>query len=158
MQPDQPSMVLVPLTRDAANAFIASHHRHCGRVPGHRGAIGCEVNGELIGVAILARPKARALQAADRFLVEVVRLCVAPTAPKGTCSWLYARARRAAAALGFRRVTTTTLVDEGGASLRGAGWMPVATLPARPGWNTPSRPRAELPTDRTPKTRWEAEA
>lgn len=148
-------MNLIPLTRDEANAFIAQHHRHCGRVPGHRGAIGCEHEGRLVGVVIIARPVSRELQK-DPFLVEVVRLCVSPEAPKGTCSWLYARARRAAVALGFLRVTTVTLDTEGGASLRGAGWREVGRLPTRSGWNAPSRPRAALPTDGQAKIRWEA--
>jgi hypothetical protein len=144
---------LVPLTRDEANAFIAKHHRHCGRVQGHRAAIGLEIDGGgLVGVAIIARP-CRALQV-DRFMVEVVRLCVAPGAPRGACSWLYARARRAAAALGFRRVTTMTLDRESGASLRGAGWALWAKRGPRAGWSAPSRPRRALPTDLTGKMRW----
>lgn len=147
-------MILVPLTRDEANAFIGRLHRHNRRVAGHRGAIGCEVADQLVGVAVLARP-CRALQA-DRFLVEVVRLCVADDAPKGTCSWLYARARRVAAALGFRRVTTCTLESESGASLRGAGWSPARKIRAKKGYDCPSRPRAKLPTDGQAKIRWEA--
>ncbi len=148
-------MNLLPLTRDEANAFIRQHHRHCGRVPGHRGAMGLEHGGKLVGVVVLARPVSRELQK-DPFLVEVVRLAVSEEAPKGACSWLYARARRAAAALGFLRVTTMTLASESGASLRGAGWRPVATIRARHGWNTPSRPREALATDHQMKIRWEA--
>lgn len=144
---------LVPLTRDEANAFIALYHRHCGRVAAHRAAIGCAMDGRLVGVAILANP-CRAL-ATDRLLVEIVRLCVAPDAPRNTPSWLYARARRAAMALGFRRVTTVTLDEESGASLRAAGFRQVAAMPARGGWSCASRPRAALRTDRTAKRRWE---
>jgi hypothetical protein len=151
-------MNLVPLTRDEANDFVRTHHRHCKRVASHRGAIGCEVDGRLVGVAILANPMSRVLASRDRFLVEVVRLCVAPDAPRNTCSWLYGRARRAAQALGFRKVTTTTLAAESGASLRGAGFEPVAQMKARKGWSCPSRPRNELATDQQPKIRWEASA
>lgn len=147
-------MNLVPLTRDQANAFLAAHHRHSGRVPGHRGAIGCEHDGELVGVAILARPVSRVL-ASDPFAAEVVRMCVSPAAPKGTCSWLYARCRRAAASLGFRKLLTYTLATESGASLRGAGWTPAAELPARSGWTCPSRPRDALAVDGQAKIRWE---
>lgn len=151
-------MILVPLTRDQANDFIRAHHRHCGRVTAHRGAIGCEVDGVLVGVAILANPNSRVLAARDPFLVEIVRLCVSPLAPRNACSWLYGRARRAAAALGFRRVTTTTLEAESGASLRGSGFSEVARLPARKGWDCATRPRGELATDGRAKVRWEASA
>lgn len=158
--PDLPAneRELVPLTRDEANAFIRAHHRHCRRVQSHRGAIGCEVGGRLVGVAILANPPSRSLAKRDRFLCELVRVCVAPDAPRNTCSWLYARARRAAAALGFRRVTTTTLATESGASLRGAGFEETARMPARKGWDSASRPRETLPTDGQAKVRWEASA
>jgi hypothetical protein len=149
---------LVPLSRDEANAFVLQFHRHCGRCVSHRGAIGCEVAGQLVGVAIIGNPKAKASQQADRFLIEIVRVCVAPDAPRNVASWLYARARRAAAALGFRRVETKNLASESGASLRGAGFQPVARLRPRKGWNCPSRPRGELHTDGTAKVRWEASA
>lgn len=150
--------VLVPLTRDQANMFIAQHHRHCGRVTSHRAAIGCELGDVLIGVAILANPVSRVLKTRDRFLVEIVRLCVAPSAPRNTASWLYGRARRTAAGLGFRRVTTVNLDEESGASLRGAGFRQVAAMPARRGWDVPSRRRDALRTDGRAKRRWEASA
>ena len=149
--------MLVPLTRDAANEFIAQHHRHCGRVTSHRGAIGCEHGGKLVGVAILANPPARAL-AADPFLVEVVRLCVSHDAPRNTPSWLLARCRRAAVALGFRKVTTVTLDDESGASLRAAGFVQARKMRARNGWTSKSRERGALNTDHRAKVRWMSEA
>ena len=149
---------LVPLTRDEANAFVDKYHRHSAPVAVHRGAIGCEVGGQLVGVAVLGSPKSRVLQKRDRFLIEVVRLCVAPDAPRNTASWLYARARRAAQGLGFRTVTTVTLDKETGASLRGAGFAPVAKMRARKGWDCPSRPREVLRTDGLAKIRWSASA
>lgn len=149
---------LVPLSRDEANAFVRLHHRHCKRVAVHRGAIRLEFGGVLVGVAIIGNPKARESQQRDRFLVEIVRVAVSTEAPRNASSWLYARARRAAAALGFRRVETRNLQCESGASLRGAGFRPVATLRARPGWDCESRPREPLPTDGIGKTRWECVA
>ena len=52
--------------------------------------------------------------------LEVTRLCTDGT--KNACSFLYGKAARAAFALGYRRIGTYTLPDEGGASLRAAGW------------------------------------
>ena len=152
------SLQLVPLTRDEANRFIRAHHRHCGRVQAHRGAIGAELNGELVGVAVIGNPPARLLATSDRFLVEITRLCTSPDAPRNTASWLYARARRAASALGFRRVTTVNLDAESGASLRGAGFRIVGTVRRGRGWNRRQRPRGELATDGIGKSRWEANA
>jgi hypothetical protein len=112
-------LTIVPSTRDQANALIAQHHRHHGRVPGHRFAIGIERAGEVVGAAIVSRPVARELDR-DRFTAEVVRLVVAPGVPNA-CSMLYRAAWRAWHEMGGRRLVTYTLPEEGGASLRGAG-------------------------------------
>jgi hypothetical protein len=47
---------------------------------------------------------------------------------------------------------------ESGASLKAAGWRVVAERPARPGWNTPSRPRDRRGTEGIPRTLWEVTA
>jgi hypothetical protein len=55
---------------------------------------------------------------------------------------LYGAAWRAAKAMGYRRMITYTLPEEGGASIRASGW----TLIGQRGggnWNTPSRPRID---------------
>ena len=149
---------LVPLSRDEANAFVRQHHRHCGRVTSHRGAIGAEFESALVGVAIIANPNSRVLAKQDRLLCEIVRLCVSRDAPRNTASWLYARARRAANSLGFTRVTTVNLDSESGASLRAAGFRLEREMPAREGWGCKSRPRESLSTDGVSKRRWIAEA
>ena len=55
---------------------------------------------------------------------------------------LYASAWKAAKALGYRRLITYTLPEEGGASLRGAGWKLIG-LRAGGNWNVKSRPRID---------------
>lgn len=40
-----------PMTRDQANAYIVAHHRHHGRVAGHRFIVGAELGGVLSAVA-----------------------------------------------------------------------------------------------------------
>src|SRR3546814_18235817 len=73
---------------------------------------------------------------------EVTRRCTdgAPNA----CSKLYGAAWKAAKALGYTRLITYTLPEEGGASLRAAGWQLVGTRGGG-AWSRPSRPRADTP-------------
>ncbi len=147
------TLALVPgVPLHQANAFVAHHHRH------HRPARGClfcvgvclgaEV--ELRGVAIVGRPVSRML--ADGFTAEVTR--VATDGTRNACSILYGAAWRAWRALGGRRLITYTLPEEGGASLRGAGWECIG--PAGGGsWSRDGRGRRdEHPTQE--KLRWEA--
>lgn len=108
------SLQLVPLTLREANAFVASHHRHHGPSRGCICVVGCEQDGEVVGVCIAGRPKARMLQ--DGYTAEVARVCT--TGERNACSMLYAAAWRAVKALGYRRLVTYSLPKEGGASLR----------------------------------------
>lgn len=147
---------LIPVTLAEANAFVLSFHRHNKPVPGARWAVGLSDGAELVGVAIVSRPVARALQ--DGFTSEVVRYCVREGVPNA-CSALYAacwRAWRAWRAMGGRRLITYTLQREGGASLRGAGWKVVAQLASRKpdGWqNRTGRDWQAVVGE--PKLRWE---
>lgn len=131
-------MQLVNLSLKAANEFVVRLHRHHRPTQGMKFALGCEVDGRLCGVAIVGRPVARHLD--DGKTAEVTRLCTDGT--ENACSFLYSRAKRAAQALGFERVITYTMPDEGGASLRGAGW---ALVGRRGGgsWKRKGRPRAD---------------
>ena len=142
---------LRPVTLKTANAFVAVLHRHHKPVRGCISCLGVDFAGTLVGVAIIGRPKARALQ--DGFTAEVVRCCTDGT--RNACSMLYRAAWRAVRALGYRRIFTYTLPEEGGASLRGAGFN--CDGPAGGGsWSCPSRPREDhAPTVR--KLRWSAE-
>jgi hypothetical protein len=101
------------------------------------------------GVAMVGRPVARNLQ--DGWTLEVLR--VATDGVRNGCSMLYGAAWRAARALGYRRLVTYTLPEEGGGSLRAAGM----TLIGKAGggsWNCASRPRVDKhPTQE--KLRWE---
>jgi hypothetical protein len=74
--------------------------------------------------------------------------------PSGAPSALYAAAWRAWRSLGGRRLITYTLPEEGGASLRGAGWRCLGEAGGG-SWSRASRPRVdEHPTQI--KLRWEA--
>jgi hypothetical protein len=148
------ALELVPMPIAEANAFVLSFHRHNKPVTGARFAIGASNGRELVGVAIVGRPVARALQ--DGVTSEVVRCCVREAAPKGACSFLYAACWRAWRAMGGRRLITYTLIREGGASLRGAGFRIVAELEPRAPGDWQSRPGREWqPVVGEAKFRWE---
>jgi hypothetical protein len=140
---------LIPLTLSEANQFVALHLRHHPPVRGHKFSLGAEREGRLVGIAIVGRPVSRMLQ--DGKTLEVTRLCSDGT--RNACSFLYGAAARAAFALGYERIGTYTLPDEGGASLRASGWK---LLGERGGgnWNRPSRPRTDKHPTQT-KLRWE---
>jgi hypothetical protein len=149
------SLSVVPVALSEAREFVRNFHRHNKPPIGHVFSIGCSDGAQLVGVAICGRPVARMLD--DGATLEVVRLCVNGHAPKGACSFLYSRAWRAASALGWSRLMTYTLQDEGGASLRGAGWRCVGTLPGNNGKGWQSRPGREWQeVVGQAKFRWEA--
>jgi hypothetical protein len=142
---------VVPLPLAEANAFVQQHHRHHGRVVGHRFSLGvADVTREIRGVAIIGRPVARGLD--DGLTLEITR--VATDGSKDACSALYGAARRAAFALGYKRLVTYTLASENGSSLRASGYRLVGEVTGR-SWNCESRPRVDKhPTQN--KLRWEA--
>lgn len=129
---------LVPIQRAGVMAFLEKHHRHSGRPAGYRVAIAAALDGEVVGVATLGRCVARHLN--DGWTIEATRVCTDGT--RNATSFLYAACRRLAFAMGYLRVVTYTLPEEGGASLRGAGWK---CLGERGGgsWDRPSRPRVD---------------
>jgi hypothetical protein len=119
-------LTAVPMTLTEAREFVANFHRHNKAPQGGLYAVGVSDGAHLVGVCIVGRPVARFLDNGET--VEVTRCCVNEDAPKGSCSFLYARAWQAAKALGWKKLITYTLQSESGASLRGAGWKVVAEL------------------------------
>ena len=152
---------IVPVTLEEANAFVLKLHRHHRPVVGHKYSIGvCSscvtVEGDesslIVGVCIVGRPVSRHMD--DGFTLEVNRVCTDGT--KNACSILYGAAWRAAKALGYRRLITYTLEEEGGASLRGSGWRFVG-MRGGGNWNCKSRPRVDTADIlRGQKCLWEA--
>ncbi|PSK89964.1 hypothetical protein CLV63_12468 [Murinocardiopsis flavida] len=143
------SLRLIPVSLAEARAFVEVWHRHLGPPRGHKFSLGAaEEPGVLVAVAMVGRPVARALN--DGRTLEVTRLATDGT--PNACSLLYAASRRAARALGYRRLITYTRADEPGTSLRAAGWKPTAALPPREDWHPPRRPHTRGPA----RTRWEA--
>lgn len=152
---------LAPVTLADAKRFVGVHHRHNLPPVTWRFGVGVQSAGELIGVGMAGNPMARKLAQADPTLIEIIRVTTPEHSAPNVCSMIYGALCRAAKALGFRRVISYTLASESGASLRAAGFEPVAALPPSRGWDQPSRPRIELDlfgNHRTPpeaKVRWE---
>lgn len=145
------SLVLIPISLDDANTFIERHHRHHGKVVGHKFSIGvADEDGSVRGVCIVGRPVSRGLD--DGWTLEVTRC--ATDGASNACSMLYGAAWRAAKALGYKRLVTYTLATEDGSSLRGADWRCIGEAGGG-SWSCRSRPRV----DKHPtllKLRWEA--
>lgn len=142
---------LVPITYAEACDFVTAWHRHHRAPPGHKFAVGVASGDLLVGVAMVGRPVARHLDNGQT--LEVNRTCTDGRANAN--SMLYGACCRAAWALGYRRLITYTQAGESGVSLTAAGWRIIAERPARPGWNTPSRPRSD-DSGHVQRTLWEA--
>lgn len=156
-------MNLRPCTLREANDFVAAFHRHNGRTArnGGKWAVGIEIAGELVGVAIVGNPLSASFM--DGFTAEVLRVCVRDGQPKGANSMLYGACWRAWRAMGGRKLITYTLQSESGTSLKGAGWKVVAQLGesnVRENWNKSraNERREWQPIYGQAKLRWEAVA
>ena len=145
-----PKLFVTSLELREANAFVAKYHRHHKPRGFHRFSIGSITeDGALHSVAIVGKPTAR-LGGNQRDVLEVTRL--ASDGTQNACSILYAASARAGSALGYLRIITYTLPEEGGASLRASGWVEEG-LAGGGSWSRPSR----LRDDKAPlsiKTRW----
>lgn len=138
------------MTLRAAREYVQTNHRHHRAPQGGLFAVGAEVDGQLVGCAIVGKPVARMLN--DHLTVEITRCCTDGT--RNACSFLYRACVRIAQSMGYRRVLTYTLAEESGASLKGAGFKVTRTTRAE-SWSRPSRGRVDkIPIQQ--KLRWEA--
>jgi hypothetical protein len=144
------SLALQPITYREAAAFIAEHHRHHLPPVGWKFGVAVNDGERVVGVITVGRPVARMLD--DGWTLEVTRCCTDGT--RNAPSMLYGAAKRAAFALGYKRLITYTLQSEPGTSLRAAGWREIGAAGGG-SWNCPSRPRVDThPTEQ--KRLWEA--
>jgi len=142
---------IVPITFAEAKAHIATHHRHHKPPLSHKFSVAvADEEGTVRGVATVGRPVSRHLD--DGWTLEVNR--VATDGARNACSMLYGAAWRVAKALGYRKLITYTLPEEGGASLRGAGWRCIGEAGGG-AWDRKSRPRVDLAPQQV-KMKWEA--
>jgi hypothetical protein len=131
---------LHPITIGDACILVKRHHRHHKPPQGALFAIGASSGDseEPCAAVIVGRPVARMND--DGWTCEVIRLV--SDGSRNSCSMLYRAAWRAAKSMGYRRLITYTLPEEGGASLRGAGF----TLIGERGggsWSRKARPRVD---------------
>ncbi len=145
------NLVVVPVSFAQAKQFVTEHHRHHRPPQGWKFGVGVKSGDVLVGVAMVGRPVSRSLD--NGLTLEVTRCCTDTT--KNACSMLYGAARRAAKALGYRRIVTYILEQESGTSLKASGWRMTAQVQGQP-WTNNTRKRAD-DHPLGPKTRWEAD-
>lgn len=146
------NLYLVPMTLVEANEFVRIYHRHHQPVIGHKFSIGVSDGEKVVGVAIVGRPVARYLD--DGWTLEVNRTCTDGT--PNVNSMLYGACQRATFALGYKKLITYTLPEEGGASLRASNWKCIGRTGGG-SWNCKSRPRVDMHPLQE-KIRWEIKA
>lgn len=149
------SLRLVPVSREVGNDCVERWHRHHGAPLQAIFRVGAaNEQGVLVAVALAGRPVSRGFD--DGQTLEVTR--VSSDGTRNACSMLYGACARAAFALGYTRIVTYTEEGESGSSLRAAGYRVIAERPARAGWSTPSRPRADRLHRSVARTLWEIDA
>ena len=131
-----------------ASAMVNMHHRHHASPVGHLFS-GAVYDGDVMcGAVIAGRPESRHLDDGDT--VELLR--VVSDGTRNVCSKAYGWAVREARRRGYSRVITYTLPEEGGASLRAAGFVQDAVV-AGGSWHRDTRMRKDNhPTGK--KIRW----
>ena len=139
-----------PVTLKQANEFISAYHRHNKPVAGHKFSIGLfDDENKLVGVAICGRPVARMLD--DGLTLEILRVCTDGT--RNANSMLYARVKRIAQLMGYRKVLTYTLAEESGSSLRAVGAQKDGIVKPRE-WSREKRKRVFQDVYKKEKIRW----
>ena len=142
-------LTLQPITQKEANRFITDHHRHHLPPQGWKFGIAVNDGKQVVGVITVGRPVARMLD--DGWTLEVTRCATDGT--RNAPSKLYGAAKRAAFALGYKRIITYTLQFEPGTSLVAANWKCLGEAGGGT-WNRKSRPRVDThPVEQ--KTLWE---
>jgi hypothetical protein len=140
----------IPQHLKQANEFVPRFHRHSLPCVGCKFAVGCEVDGRLVGVAIDGRPVCRRHD--DGATLEILRVCTDGTT--NACSFLYSRVAKVARLLGYKRIITYTLASESGASLKAVGARVTGEVQPQE-WDVPSRRRRSQNVYREAKGRWE---
>jgi hypothetical protein len=113
---------VVPITISAARVYVEVNHSHLHAPVGGLFALSIVEGEAIVCVAVVGRPVARMLQ--NGTTCEVTRLCSSGT--PHAASMALAACARAAVALGYTRIVSSTILGESGTCYRAAGWRPVA--------------------------------
>jgi len=143
--------IAVPINFRTAAEFVNAHHRHNISPQGHKFSVALEADGEVAGVVIASTPKAKTYNSQT---LELNRVCAKPEY-YNCCSKLISMAVNIGKTMGYRTFISYILMDEGGASLKAAGFEFAGYTEDSKGWDHPSRPR-KMP-ERYPlgrKKRW----
>lgn len=124
-------MYITPVTLQQANHFAAKVCKEYSPVDEQVFSIGCAINGELIGAAIINYPTS--LEYNDGLTLEVHRIY--STAGRSAYCMLYGAAARAAKAMGFCRIIASHPIGIPDSSLRAAGWKYVGPMEAKASFN-----------------------
>ncbi len=147
---------LRPLSLADANRLVGLWHSHHRQVRGHKFSIGAFVDGQPVGAVVVGRPVAPSLD--DGLTFEVTRLVT--NGFRHAASRLLGAARRAAFAMGVRRLVSYTREDEDGVCYKAAGWVPTKQTRGR-GWDSGNKALRWLPglyeptTEVVDRVRWE---
>lgn len=119
-----PRLSILPTSLRRANTYIKDNHRHHGALNSCRFALRVlDGRGKQRGVLVTRNPASKSLD--DQLTLEISRICT--DGAKNAVTKLVGSTRRAAKALGYKRIITYTLPEEGGASLRAANFDLVDT-------------------------------
>lgn len=116
MKPDQ-DISLVPISLGEANEYMAKHIRQYHPTPGCKFTVGCALDGELVGAAIVGRCRD------DAQAVQIDRIF--STGSRTAYGMLYGACARAAQALGYWRIIAFLPEHRPDSALRAAGWRRV---------------------------------
>lgn len=124
---------VVPVTIGQARRFVEMHHSHHHAPQSGLFAVGVAAGADLVCVAVLGRPSARALDATDT-IAEVTRS--ASIGVPHAASKTIAAVSRMALAGGYRRLVSYTILGEHGTSYRAAGWRVTGAADRGGTWHT----------------------
>lgn len=139
-------MIIRPITLKRAKEFVGTTHRHNKPPTGHKLSLGLMKGEQLVGVGVLSRPIARALDTGLN--AEITRTCTDGT-PNAN-SQIYGALLKCAKAMGYHKVYTYTQAGESGSSLRAVGFIREADLAPRKNWADSSK--GSINRDATYKT------
>jgi len=143
-------LTVKPCTLAQANTLVGQLHRHHKPATGHRFSLAIYEAERLAGVVICGRPVARMC---DQYTTLEILRCATDGTPNAI-SQLYGSVCRAAKAMGFTKVQTYTLPEEGGASLKASGFR-FSGEAGGGDWTRVSKPNRRQDQPQATKWKWE---